>query len=279
MTTAPCNSKGLAVPKTKKIGLYRRDGAMFSNLWEATCFLRWAQANKLTPVVDFQSSQPMNRRDAPHSDAWGDYFEPVSAISVADAVADPDVVLYSSPRGTQFPVHEYSQDPEYRTLFTKYIRLNPMMTDYVALWSGFLEERGSALGVHARGTDMRTAKSHLAPPEDHQLFRMVDKALERSNFDSIFVASEDERSLTGFVKRYGSLVVTTDSFRLLPLPPRLSCCVVVTVSLNRVAQITCPATRIRPKTWPMAVPSLAPITRMRSTRPTSTTEEPDPISR
>jgi hypothetical protein len=212
MKTVPCNSKGLAVPK-KKIGLFRRDGAMFSNLWEATCFLRWAEANKLTPVVDFQSGQPMNRRDAPHSDAWGDYFEPVSPLSVEDALADPDVVLYSSPRGTQFPVHEYSQVAEYRTLFTKYIRLNPMMSDYVALWSGFLEERGSALGVHARGTDMRTAKSHLAPPENHQLFRMVDKALERSNFDSIFVASEDERSLSGFVKRYGSLVVTTDSFR------------------------------------------------------------------
>lgn len=200
------------MPK-KKIGLFRREGAMFSNLWEATCFLRWAEANTLTPVIDFQSVHPMNRKDSPFSDAWTDYFEPVSAVSIADALADPEVVIYSSPRGTQFPVHEYSQVSGYREIFGKYIRLNPMMNDYVALWGSFLDERGVALGVHARGTDMRTAKSHLAPPENHQLFQMVDKALERAKFDSIFVASEDETSLAGFVKRYGSMVVTTDSFR------------------------------------------------------------------
>jgi hypothetical protein len=212
MKKFPRDSKGMAVPN-KRIGLFRRGGAMFSNLWETTCFLRWAEANKLIPVIDFQTHPPVNRKDKPNSDGWADYFEPVSSTSLSTALADPDAVVYASPRGTQFPVHEYSQIPEYCETFGKYIRLNPMMAEYVALWSGFLEERGPTLGVHARGTDMRTAKSHLAPPENHQLFRMVDKALERTSFDSIFVASEDERSLSGFVKRYGSLVVTTDSFR------------------------------------------------------------------
>jgi hypothetical protein len=197
----------------KKVGLFRRNGAMFSNLWEATCFLRWAEANSLTPVIDFQSVEPMNRRDASHSDAWADYFEPVSSVSVAAALTDPETVLYSAARGTQFPVHDYSQLPEYRGLFAKYIRLNPMMAEYVALWTEFLSERGSGLGVHARGTDMRNAKSHLAPPENHQLFRLVDQALERSGFESIFVASEDEGSLAAFVRRYGRMIVTTDSFR------------------------------------------------------------------
>lgn len=186
---------------------------MFSNLWETTCFLRWADANSLTPVIDFQTVLPMNYRNRPHSDGWADYFEPVSSVSVAAAIADPATVVYSSPRGTQFPVYEYSQIAEYRELFAQYIRLNAMMSDYVALWTSFLDERGSALGVHARGTDMRIAKSHLAPPENHQLFVMVDKALDRAHFDSIFVASEDEKSLAAFVKRYGQKVVTTDSFR------------------------------------------------------------------
>jgi hypothetical protein len=197
----------------KKTGLFRGGGAMFSNIWGATCFLRWATANSLTPVIDFQSVPQVNRRDTSSSDAWADYFEPVSALSVEDALADSDVVVFSAPRGTQFPTTEYSQIPEYREIFTKNIRLNPMMSDYVALWTSFLDERGPALGVHARGTDMRKAKSHLAPPENHQLFRLVDKALERGGFDSIFVASEDERSLGAFVRRYGPRIITTDSFR------------------------------------------------------------------
>jgi hypothetical protein len=201
------------MPK-KQMAVFRPSGAMFSNLWGATCFLRWAETHSLTPVIDFGSSDPMNRKVlAPVSDGWLDYFEPVSSASAKQAVADPETVVYASRRGDVFPVHEYSQVPEYGDVFRKYVRLNPQMAEYVGLWSSFLSSSGVVLGVHARGTDMKTAKSHMAPPENHQLFRLVDQALERVPFTSIFVASEDQSSLEAFVRRYGARIVTTDSFR------------------------------------------------------------------
>ena len=63
-----------------------------------------------------------------------------------------------------------------------------------------------------------------------------------------------------------------------PFPPLLPSVVSVMVSLNRVAQMTDPATRMRPQTRGMAAPSEAPTSRKRSILPLSTTCEPSPSS-
>ena len=61
-----------------------------------------------------------------------------------------------------------------------------------------------------------------------------------------------------------------------PLPPTSSS---LTDSRKRLDQISCPASRTRPKTRAIGAPSLDPITRNRSTRPVSTGSEPVPSSR
>jgi hypothetical protein len=186
---------------------------MFSNLWAVTSLISFAQKNDRVPVVDFRTSRPMNRIVGKEdSDAWRDYFEPISPASLDEALASDDVVFVKG-RTNEFPVHEYSQDPRYQELFAQHIRLNPTMQAYVDLWKSFLEGSGPVLGVHARGTDMRVAKSHLAPPEGHQISQMIDRALKAAEFTSIFVASEDQDALKRLVRRYGTMIVTTDSFR------------------------------------------------------------------
>ena len=60
-----------------------------------------------------------------------------------------------------------------------------------------------------------------------------------------------------------------------PLPPLLA----VEISLNWVDQITCPPTRIRPQWRGIEAPSLAPVRRNRSTRPTSTGSDPPASTR
>ena len=60
------------------------------------------------------------------------------------------------------------------------------------------------------------------------------------------------------------------------MPPTSSS---LTDSRKRLDQISCPATRTRPKTRAIGAPSLDPITRNRSTRPVSTGSEPVPSSR
>ena len=65
------------------------------------------------------------------------------------------------------------------------------------------------LGVHFRGTDMRTAPYHPMPPSTKQIFSSVDSVLEASSFRELFVVSEHEDYVAKFVKRYGSSKVAT----------------------------------------------------------------------
>lgn len=197
----------------EKIALFGRSGAMFSNIWSVTGFVAWAAKNGFVPVVDFGSSEPANHLEGvEESNGWTDYFLPVSDVSSGDALSSSDVFHFRE-RPKEFPVNEYSQNDKYVDAFHSAIRLNPELTSYVDTWLRYLATAGRCLGVHARGTDMRVAKSHQAPPEHHQLRKIVDEALGRVHFDSIFVATEDARSLDFLRKRYGKTVVTTDSFR------------------------------------------------------------------
>lgn len=203
----------VAAVATRSYAVFRRGGAMFSNLWAVTSFISWATKAGHRPVIDFQTSEPLNRKTHPaQSDAWTDYFAPISEVDLDSVLARDDTVYFQGRPG-EFPVHEYSQHAGYRAVFDRHIRLNEVMAAYVGQWQGFLSGHGVALGVHARGTDMKIARSHQAPPELHQLFFMVDHALELRNFDCIFLASEDEKSFSAFVRRYGTRLVTSDSFR------------------------------------------------------------------
>ena len=196
-----------------RIVIFRRDGAMFSNLWSVTGFLAHAKAEGWHPLVDFQSEKPMNywESSVPRN-GWTDYFHQVSELDLDDVLESGNFEVFSE-RPTAFPVLEYSQDPAYRELFVSQIHLNEEMTSYVSEWLEMLSTSGSVLGVHFRGTDMRVAKSHLAPPTTFQMLRTIDRALETCHFSHIFVATEDDGNLRALRKRFGKMILTSDSFR------------------------------------------------------------------
>lgn len=186
---------------------------MFSNLWSVTGFLAWADTNGFQPLIDFQTSKPMNSWDsgAPRN-AWTDYFEQTSPLVLDEVLEAGEFVVFSE-RPTAFPIADYSQSKDYREMFLSRIRLNSAMRGYVDDWLQMLSQHSNVLGVHFRGTDMKVAKSHWAPPTKFQMLRTIDRALEASTFETIFVATEDEGNLSALRRRYGSMVATSDSFR------------------------------------------------------------------
>lgn len=196
--------------KPKKYLVLRRDGAMFSNVWSVVSLI--ARASKLgrIPIVDFSSGNAANRRVFGGSgDAWLDFFQPIGSSKWSED--EPDTEFLQG-RTSEFSIHSYGVDPRYSRIFHEHVALNQRSRDFVSMWEEILAGYPAVLGVHARGTDMRVAKSHLAPPEAHQLIRMIDLALEAHSFDFIFVATEDSRNLAKLRSRYGKRIVTTDSF-------------------------------------------------------------------
>lgn len=155
----------------------------------------------------------MNYRDSIQPrNAWTDFFEQTSSVSLEEVLSSGNFELFTS-RPRAFPPGDYSQVDGYRELFLKRIRLNPEMANYVDEWVSMLAQCKDVLGVHFRGTDMTVAKSHLAPPTKYQMHVTIDRALEMGQFETIFVATEDQSNLDTLRRRYGQKVVTSDSFR------------------------------------------------------------------
>jgi len=206
----PC---AMATKQEKKVVLFRRGGAMFSNLWSVTGFLKWAESSGVEPLIDFQTEKPMNYWEgAEPRNGWTDYFEQTSPLSLDKILSSESYEVFTS-RPRAFPTGDYSQSPNYGEVFLSRIHLNAAMDEYVGQWLAMLRECSKPLGVHFRGTDMRVAKSHWAPPTNYQMLKTIDLALQMNDFDHIFVATEDERNLSFLRRRYGSMVVTSDSFR------------------------------------------------------------------
>jgi len=193
--------------------LFRGVGAMFSTLWHVVGFIEWCKLEGKTPVVDLLTVRAMNTfTSSTPRNSWTEYFSQVSARSLGEVLESGNYSVFSQ-RPKSFAIAEYSEQAGYRKTFHESIFLSERSQSYIDLWLDFLNQEGRVLGVHMRGTDMKVAKSHWAPPTNFQTFAMVDQALERVDFDSIFVASEDEKSLEKIRKRYGKTVLTSDSFR------------------------------------------------------------------
>lgn len=195
------------------VTLFRGTGAMFSNIWHVVGFVQWCHSHKREPLVDLLSVRAMNSwsSEIPRN-SWTEYFKQVSDGDLQLALATGNYEVFEG-RPRVFPVAEYSTSREYRRAFHDTVSLSEKSQDFIRPWLEFLAEEGRVLAVHMRGSDMKIAKSHWAPPTSFQIFQLVDEALERGNFDKIFVASEDQNSLNKIHARYGRRLLTTDSFR------------------------------------------------------------------
>lgn len=193
--------------------LFRGMGAMFSNIWHVVGFVEWCRINRSTPLVDLLTVRAMNHwAGGSPRNSWTEYFAQVSKADLGRTLKDKNFEVFQQ-RPNAFPVAEYSLDKNYERAFHDTIELSERSEAFIQPWLEFLSQEGRVLGVHMRGSDMKIAKSHLAPPTNFQIFQVVDEALERGSFDAIFVASEDERSLQKMSKRYGKRILTSDSFR------------------------------------------------------------------
>jgi hypothetical protein len=107
----------------------------------------------------------------------------------------------------------FSEQTWMRTIFEKYVRMRPETLAAIDLARQSVDVGAHVLGVHFRGTDMRTAPGHPLPPSENQVFRRIDKLLDESNFERIFLVSEAEQYVMSFQERYGKRISFLDVSR------------------------------------------------------------------
>lgn len=171
--------------------------------------LHIAETKGLLPVVDMENHRSFYSEDFPifgTTNMWDYYFLPVSDISVK-GMYDSKQWLDSEGGYPHKLVNPMSLDaPFLLDMYSKYVQLRPETSEELEKARSNMDISKDFLAVHFRGSNMRTFPFHPMPPTKTQIFRRIDKALEESAFEKIFLVSEKEKYVEAFVRRYGDLI-------------------------------------------------------------------------
>jgi len=144
---------------------------------------------------------------------WEYYFLPVSVADKKEVYASENWIDSQG----RFP-HEvmdslFGETPWLLATFDKYVSLREESKQFLTLSRENMGIARDVLGVHFRGTDMRTTADHPMPPSEKQVFKRVDNALATSNFDRIHLVTDHENYLNSFSRRYGSRMTSLNVAR------------------------------------------------------------------
>lgn len=175
--------------------------------------LKIAETMGYTPFIDMELNRTYYSEPHPirgTKNTWEYYFEPVSSISPKQAYASGEWISSEGLFPFQVMTPFFSELRWLREIYSKYIRLNRTSRNEFDRSKKSVEIGPRVLGVHFRGTDMRTLPLHPMPPSEKQIFKRVDFQLDHSNFDRIFLVTEADSYLKKFQQRYGERLSFSD---------------------------------------------------------------------
>ncbi len=144
------------------------------------------QVSEVSADEVFRSSRVMLFADA---NRQSDYNQPYSVASQIAAKADQE---------NQFILSNAH-------LYSKYIRFKPEVADYIYKQGQSVLKGKNVLGVHVRGTDFNKGYlNHAKAVSIDQYIEATKQALEEGQYDSIFLATDEEAALERFQREFGS---------------------------------------------------------------------------
>lgn len=180
-------------------------------------YLYFADICGYVPVICTDSRFVYKEKKAVHNttNPFEYYFMQPAGISVAEAGHSNRVVLSNNIHREMVELiltgagGGYKYTKRYMLLMAhvaaKYIKFNLHTQSYMEESLTKINfEKDKMLGVHMRGTDYREMyHDHPVYVTEEECFTQVDRLLNKSLYDKIFLATDDERILEKFIYRYG----------------------------------------------------------------------------
>ena len=186
----------------------------FSNFSAVMCHLKIADSLGMIPVIDFKNCRTLYNVRTPinnSSNAWEYYFQPVSGYTLAEVYSSKNVFFGSGkyPQGMSFNITEINGLHD--SVYKKYVFFRENVEQKVSRFSETVS--GRVLGIHFRGKEQNLASGHSFGPTPSQMIRYTDEILTKLSIEKIFLVTEEQAYLDLYLKRYGSAVGYTESFR------------------------------------------------------------------
>ena len=189
-------------------------GGMFSNLNYVIHHISLALELGCIPIIDMQNyPTKYNEKNKIKkiSNAWEYYFEPINEYKLDDVYKAKFVIVVDGKtrKKKEFDIFQ----KKHYSILKKYIRIKKEILDEVKnfMKRNFLNKK--VLGVHFRGTDMKTQERHPYPATIEQIISYIDFEIKKHNYKKIFLVTEELNYMTKLKKKYKDQICYYDSFR------------------------------------------------------------------
>ena len=192
-------------------------GGMFSNLNYIIHHLKLALDLNCIPIIDMENF-PTKYNEKYKIDntknAWEYYFYPINKYKLSDVYKSKFVIISDTKtrRLKEFDTFEALSEKHFQ-VFKRYIKIKQPILDDVAKFFNDNFKKNKVLGVHFRGTDMKTQERHPFPATTKQIISLIENSLKKEKFTKIFLVTEELKYQKILKKRYGNMICFYNSFR------------------------------------------------------------------
>ncbi len=196
----------------------------FALLHKTLCGLYFADKMGFYPVVAnwdacaYEEEEKVNGT----KNVFEYYFQPVSRISVSDALNSNNVVIPSE-ENMNMPFYRYGCEwfhvsdayiENMGVIFRKYIRRNDRIRERMERDMHEVLGNRKSLAIHFRGTDYKiNANGHPVSLELEDYYSYIVQAMKKHKFEQIFVATDDSDALKKIKKKFKNIVCYQDTVR------------------------------------------------------------------
>jgi hypothetical protein len=212
------NSFGKKYPN-KKFYIIQRfvGGGMFSNLNYVINHIKIALKLNCIPIIDMQNfpTKYNEKRKVKNTlNSWEYYFEPINEYKLEDVYKSKFVIFADGKtrKNFEFDTFKVSEKENYE-IFKKYIKINKeiKLEADKFIKKNFINKK--VLGVHFRGSDMKTQERHPFPPSFKQIYSHIEHELKNKNYNKIFLVTEELDYLEKLKSKYKDKICYYDSYR------------------------------------------------------------------
>jgi hypothetical protein len=201
----------------KKFYLIRVEpgGGFFSIFFSILINIELAIKRKYIPFVDlenFHTKYNQKKKIRNTYNSWEYYFKKISNYNLREIYQSKNVYFSKKKIDTRKHIkdHEFCK---YKKIITRYIKINNFIKKKVENFAKINFNGKKVLGVHFRGSDMKTTPSHPFPPTFIQVTFLIDNFLNKYGYDKVFVVTEQLNYFHRLKKKYKNKIIFFNSFR------------------------------------------------------------------
>ena len=197
----------------------------FSNYQYVLGHILFALEQNLIPVVDMQDYPTLyNEPKGFHhiKNAWNYYFEDPAGVSLKEAIrskrfilCEPTYLEHSERYCEEYGFPSSEAVSYYAPFIEEYLRFTPQVQEHLNVVYKKLEGKAFVLGVHYRGTDMRSGSysDHPVTKALEEYLCCVKQFLHCYPDAMIYLATDEEEAVSTFTQHFGDKVLMQSVFR------------------------------------------------------------------